>query len=73
MRVSISDTRATARAHPELRDQLLALIATAESLRDLHDAECGCGRAGIPAHCVWPPPDALLVACFEFDEEEVAR
>jgi hypothetical protein len=66
--ISISETRHLATLHPELRDELLALIASAETLRDVHEAECGCGRPGNPSACTWPKPDGELLAGFDFDE-----
>ena len=71
--ISLSDARAMARRYPyALGAELHALIDAAESLRRLHQHECGCSRPGTVA-CLWPPADSEVLALFDFDEEVVER
>jgi hypothetical protein len=71
--ISISATRTMARRYPyAVGTQLHALIDAAETLRRLHEADCGCDRPGT-VRCLWPPADGGLVASFDFDEEVVER
>lgn len=75
-RISISDARSLARGYDEgdpLREALLALIDAAESLRRVHEDDCGCDAPGQFAICAWPAGDGALLARFDFDEEVELR